>query len=105
MKRALTPCIVTADRKYQPLTRLEFADRRVVEEFLQVALNRNPTLLPVNEIDPAFGPLLRRGTAWAAGPPPEETRRSPLRRALITLCFTSGGHDLTSLSQVLGQPA
>jgi hypothetical protein len=61
----LTPCAVKTDGTCLPLNRVEFADRRVAERFLQNALNKNPALLPVEEIDPAFAPLASLGRELA----------------------------------------
>lgn len=61
MRRTLTPCAVDQNNTYLPLNRVEFSDRRVAESFLQDALNRNPSLLPVDEIDTAYGPVASLG--------------------------------------------
>ncbi len=66
MRRTLTPCAVTSDGNYLPLKRAEFTDRRIVETFLQEALNQNPALLPIDEIDTAFGPLTSIGREIAS---------------------------------------
>ncbi len=66
MRRTLTPCAITPDRKYLPLQRVEFSDRRIVETFLQEALNQNPALLPIDEIDTAFGPITSIGREIAS---------------------------------------
>ncbi|MBE7504577.1 MAG: hypothetical protein HS113_30645 [Verrucomicrobiales bacterium] len=65
MRRTLSPCAVRADGTHLPLYRVEYADRRVGEDFLQDALNKSPALLPVEEIDPAFAPLASLGRELA----------------------------------------
>lgn len=66
MRRALTPCAITPDRKYLPLNRVDFTDRRIAETFLQEALNQNPAILPIDEIDTAFGPITSTGREFGA---------------------------------------
>ena len=61
MRRGLTPCIVGADHQSESLRRVGYADKGVAEEFLQIALHRNPKILPVEEIDPAYAPLVSLG--------------------------------------------
>lgn len=61
MRRGLNPCIINSDRKAQKLQRLDLGDRAIGEEFLQEALNANPDLVPAEEIDPSYAPLVSLG--------------------------------------------
>ncbi|MGD0461688.1 MAG: hypothetical protein ABSB74_04285 [Tepidisphaeraceae bacterium] len=61
MRRGATPCIIDLSNRAVKLTRVDFADKAIGEEFLQIALHANPDLLPVNEIDPDFAPLVSLG--------------------------------------------
>jgi hypothetical protein len=61
MRRALTPCAITQNLSHHPLARAAFSDRRIAESFLQQALHQSPLLLPIDEIDTAFGPLATLG--------------------------------------------
>lgn len=98
MRRALTPCAVTTGKDYLPLNRVEFTDRRVAESFLQEALNRNPTLLPLEEIDPAFGPIASLGREIAST---DNLFISPLGR--LTLVETKLWRNPESGREVVGQ--
>lgn len=61
MRRTGSPSIVSPTGKHSSLARVEFSDRHLAEQFLQEALNKSPDLLPIDEIDPAFGPLATLG--------------------------------------------
>jgi hypothetical protein len=61
MRRSATPCIIDLSNRATKLTRVDFADKAIGEEFLQIALHGNPDLLPVDEIDPDFAPLVSLG--------------------------------------------
>jgi hypothetical protein len=61
MRRTGNPSVVTRDGKHHLLSRVEFSDRRLAEDFLQESLHRSPQILPVEEIDPAFSPLVSLG--------------------------------------------
>lgn len=61
MRRVSTPCIIHANKKAERLRRLDLADKFIGEEYLQDAISRNPQLLPVEEIDPSYAPLLSLG--------------------------------------------
>ena len=61
MRRTGSPTIITTEGKHALLSRVEFDDRHVAEDYLQDALNKSPDLLPIEEIDPAFGPLASLG--------------------------------------------
>lgn len=61
MRRTGNPYVVTGDGKHHLLSRVEFTDRRIAEDFIQDSLNRSPQILPVEDIDPAFAPLVSLG--------------------------------------------
>ena len=61
MRRTGSPTIISTEGKHALLSRVEFDDRHVAEEYLQDSLNKSPELLPIEEIDPAFGPLASLG--------------------------------------------
>ena len=61
MRRTGSPYLVDPSGKHVALSRVEFDDRHVAEDYLQDALNKSPDLLPIEEIDPAFGPLASLG--------------------------------------------
>ncbi len=61
MRRTGNPSIVDADGKHHALSRVEFSDRVVDEGFLQDSLHKSPQILPVEELDPAFAPLVSLG--------------------------------------------
>jgi len=45
---------------------MDYSDRRLAEDFLQDALNKNPQVLPVEELDPSFTPLITLGREVAS---------------------------------------
>ncbi len=61
MRRDCQPHFVDTDGKCVKLHRVDFADRAIGESFLQAELHRNPSLLPVEELDDSFAPLLSLG--------------------------------------------
>lgn len=61
MRRDCQPHFVSTDGKCLKLDRVDFADRAIGESFLQEELHRNPSLLPVEELDDSFAPLLSLG--------------------------------------------
>ncbi len=61
MRRTGSPTIITTEGKHALLSRVEYDDRHLAEHYLQDALNKSPDLLPIEEIDPAFGPLASLG--------------------------------------------
>lgn len=61
MRQTGSPSIVSPEGRLLPLVRVEFGDRHVAEAYLQDALNKSPDLLPIDEIDPSFGPLATLG--------------------------------------------
>lgn len=98
MRRNLTPCAVTRDKIHLPLNRIEFTDRQVAEAFLQEALSKNPGLLPVDEIDPAFSPVASLGREIAGT---DNLFISPLGR--LTLVETKLWRNPESGREVVGQ--
>jgi hypothetical protein len=61
MRRACQPCLVGESGEQLPLTRVSFSDRRVAEKLLQSILHQTPQILPVDEFDASFGPLISLG--------------------------------------------
>ena len=49
---------IVAEKSSRALARVAFEDRSFPERWYQELLFRNPSLLPVDEIEPAFGPLV-----------------------------------------------
>ena len=69
-RRYCDPLVVTDDGATHKLTRVPFDERRIQEGWLQDLLERHPELLPVEDIEPAFAPLIPIGreVATPAGP-------------------------------------
>lgn len=65
--RSGTPLVVTADNRARRLVRMSPRDRRVHESMLQELIVSYPELLPVDEIDEAFGPLITLGREVETG--------------------------------------
>lgn len=61
MRRTCQPCLVDETGEQSPLRRVDFSDKTVAETFLQTALHRTPRILPVDEFDSSFGPLISLG--------------------------------------------
>ncbi len=98
MRRTCTPSAVTNDRKHHLLTRVDFTDRRIGEGFLQEALHENPGILPVDEIDGSFSPLVSLGREIAGI---DNLFISP--SGLLTLVETKLWRNPQSLREVVGQ--
>jgi hypothetical protein len=60
-RRYCDPLVVTDDGATHRLTRVAFDERTVQEGWLQDLLERHPELLPVEDIEPAFAPLIAIG--------------------------------------------
>jgi hypothetical protein len=60
-RRYCDPLVVTDDGATHKLTRVPFGERTVQEGWLQDLLERHPELLPVEDIEPAFAPLIPIG--------------------------------------------
>ena len=61
MRRTGIPNVVTSSGKHYTLSRVHFSDRRIAEDFLQTSLHQTPAILPIEEIDPSFGPVASLG--------------------------------------------
>jgi len=61
MRRTGCPSVVSGAGNHHLLSRVEFSDRSLAEEFLQDSLNKSPQIVPVEDIDPAFAPLVSLG--------------------------------------------
>lgn len=61
MRRTGTPCIVTSKAQHFPLKRVEFSDQRILENYLQENLHKSPGILPIEELDGSFAPLVSLG--------------------------------------------
>ena len=55
------PHLVPEQGTATPLERITFDDREINEGWLQELMFENPEILPVNDIDPGFGPLIPIG--------------------------------------------
>jgi len=60
-RRYCDPLVVADDGTTHKLTRVPFDERTVQEGWLQDLLERHPELLPVEDIEPAFAPLIAIG--------------------------------------------
>ena len=61
MKRTGIPCFLNSQGKRYPLTRVNYTDQRIIEDFLQVSLHNCPDLLPIEELDRSYSPLASLG--------------------------------------------
>jgi hypothetical protein len=61
MRRDCRPHFIDKDGNSTGLRRVEFGDRSIGERFLQEQLHKNPSILPVSEIDDSFCPLVSLG--------------------------------------------
>ena len=61
MKRTGIPRIINAQGKRYPLTRVPFSNQRIIEDYLQVTLHSTPDILPIEELDRNFAPLVSLG--------------------------------------------
>ncbi len=61
MRRSGRPAIAGKDDTYVELNRVTFSDSRIAEDYLQRALDRMPGILPVEEIDSSFAPIVSLG--------------------------------------------
>ena len=61
MRKGCKPTFVDESGHAAPLQRVEFSDGSVAETFLQEALDRVPEILPVDELDSSYGPLISLG--------------------------------------------
>jgi hypothetical protein len=61
MRQDCTPTWIDAEMQYRPLRRIRLGDREFSEAYLQETLHACPELLPVDELDADFGPLVSLG--------------------------------------------
>lgn len=61
MRKTCQPCFVSASGEHELLKRVAFSDKAIAESFLQNALHQAPEILPVDQFDDAFGPLISLG--------------------------------------------
>lgn len=61
MRRGCRPCLVDESGQAVPLQRLDFTDTSVAETFLQELLHTTPEVLPVDDLDSSYGPLVSLG--------------------------------------------
>ena len=61
MRKDCAPTWINADGQSRPLRRLRLEDREFSESYLQETLHSCPELLPVDELDTEFGPLVSLG--------------------------------------------
>jgi len=61
MRQDCSPTWINAEMRYRPLRRIRLADREFSEAYLQETLHACPELLPVDELDADFGPLVSLG--------------------------------------------
>ena len=55
------PCLIAESGLHTPLERISFTERTIAEEWLQKALHQSPGILPVEELDEAFAPVVSVG--------------------------------------------
>jgi len=69
-RRYSDPIVVDSHGNTQKLSRVPFDERRLHEGWLQDLLERHPELLPIEDIEPAFAPLISIGReiGTAVGP-------------------------------------
>jgi len=61
MRRDCKPHLVDKDGKSLGLTRIDFGDRSIGENFLQEELHKCPSILPISELDDSFAPIISLG--------------------------------------------
>lgn len=61
MRRDCQPHFIDANGDSVGLHRVDFSDRAIGESFLQEQLHKSPSILPVEEVDNSFAPLLSLG--------------------------------------------
>ena len=60
-RRYSDPLIVYKDGRTRTVRRVPFTERTLQEGWLQDLLERRPELLPIEDMEPAFGPLIATG--------------------------------------------
>lgn len=66
MRRDSTPTLIDAGGRPHPLERIPFRDREFSEDYLQATLHACPELLPLEDFDEEFSPLVALGREVAA---------------------------------------
>lgn len=61
MRRTGIPSILNANGKRYPLSRVNYTDQRIIEDYLQVTLHNSPDILPIEELDRSYAPLASLG--------------------------------------------
>lgn len=61
MRQDCAPTWIDSEMAHRPLRRVRLKDREFSEAYLQEILHARPELLPVDELDAAFGPLVSLG--------------------------------------------
>lgn len=61
MRQDCSPYLIREDGSASPLKRQPFDKRLISEDWLQKTLHRSPNLLPIKELDVAYGPLVSIG--------------------------------------------
>jgi len=61
MRRGCSPCLIDESGKNMPLVQVPFSERRIAETFLQEAIHFAPQILPIDEIDSSYGPVISLG--------------------------------------------
>lgn len=61
MRRDCQPHFADTEGNLVSLRRVDFGDRTIGEKFLQEQLHKSPSILPVEEIDDSFAPLVSLG--------------------------------------------
>jgi len=101
-RRDGVPVITSPSGGAEQLERVPLNERRISEGFLQDLLFNNPEVLPIDEIDPGFGPLIPIGReiGTAAGPM-DNLYISP--QGLLTLVEAKLWRNPEARRQVVGQ--
>ena len=61
MRRGCSPSLVDESGQNIPLAQVPFSERRIAETFLQEAIHFAPQILPIDEIDSSYGPVVSLG--------------------------------------------
>lgn len=61
MRRGCSPCLIDDFGHYMPLSQVAFSDRRIAESSLQEAIHSAPQILPIDEIDSSYAPVVSLG--------------------------------------------
>lgn len=61
MRRGCSPCLIDNSGQHIPLTQIPFSEKRIAETFLQEAIHSAPEILPIDEIDRSYAPVVSLG--------------------------------------------